>query len=334
MNGFKKTKIICTLGPSSEDPGIIRLLLEAGMNVGRFNFSHGTHEEHRKRMEALRAVSAETGIPAALMLDTKGPEIRTGLVADGGKVTLKKGEAVTLTVDGAECTPRRISLSYKPLPKEISAGQHVFIADGLIDLEVTEIRGEEILTRAASGGEIGSRKNVNVPGVRTSLPALAEQDYDDIRFGLEMGIDFIAASFIRKAQDIIEIRKFIETAQSRPLVIAKIEDEEGVENADEILRFADGILVARGDLGVQLPGEEIPLIQKRLIEKCNRANKIAVTALPPAQDVAEKVNPHHIGYKGRADGNPSHYHNTVGFFRVARPHKPFKAVMNHLIGID
>jgi pyruvate kinase len=266
-------------------------MLEAGMNVARFNFSHGTHEEHKKRMEMLREVCAETGIPAGILLDTKGPEIRTGMVADGGKILLAAGDPITLTVDGAACVPGKISLSYKPLPKEICAGKHIFIADGLIDLEVTEIRGSEILARVVSGGEIGSKKNVNVPGVRTSLPALAEQDYADILFGLSMGIDFIAASFIRKASDIVEVLKLVEKEEIRPRIIAKIEDEEGVENAAEILRFADGIMVARGDLGVQIPGERIPLVQKELIEKCNRANRVAVTATQMLESMTMNPKP-------------------------------------------
>ncbi|MCL1817912.1 MAG: pyruvate kinase [Spirochaetaceae bacterium] len=289
MNKIKKTKIVCTLGPASDDPAVMRLLLEAGMNVARFNFSHGTHEEHKKRIQTLRRVSAEAGIPVGVLLDTKGPEIRTGLVAGDGKILLKAGESVRLTVDGAECSPGHISLSYKPLPKEISAGGHIFIADGLIDLAVQEVRGEEIFAVVASGGEVGSKKNVNVPGVRTSLPALTEQDYADIFFGLEMGIDYIAASFIRKASDIIEVLKIAQKASLRPRIIAKIEDAEGVENAGDILRYADGIMVARGDLGVQIPGEKIPLVQKELIEKCNRANKIAITATQMLESMT--VNP-------------------------------------------
>ncbi|MDR1316484.1 MAG: pyruvate kinase [Spirochaetales bacterium] len=289
MKTLKKTKIICTLGPASDRPEIIKSMLEAGMNVARFNFSHGTHEEHRRRMETLRQVCVETGIPAGVLLDTKGPEIRTGIVADNGKIILRAGEQVTLTVDGSPCVPGRISLSYKPLPKEICAGKHIFIADGLIDLQVTEIRGSEILARVVSGGEVGSKKNVNVPGVRTSLPALADQDYADILFGLRMNIDFIAASFIRKAADIVEALKLVEKEAIRPRIIAKIEDEEGVENAEEILRFADGIMVARGDLGVQIPEERIPLVQKELIEKCNRANRIVVTATQMLESMT--VNP-------------------------------------------
>ena len=289
VNNFRKTKIVCTLGPSSESPETIRLLLEAGMNTARFNFSHGTHEEHRRRMETLRRVSRETGIPVAVLLDTRGPEIRTGIVPGGGKIPLTPGERVTLTVDGAECRPGRISVSYKPLPREVRPGDHIFIADGLMDLEVQGVAGGEIQALVLSGGEIGSRKNVNVPGIRTSLPALGEGDRDDIAFGLAMEVDFVAASFIRKAGDIIEVRKLVEDRRVPPLVIAKIEDREGVENIDEILRFADGIMIARGDLGVQLPGEEIPLIQKRIIEKCNAANKPAITATQMLESMT--VNP-------------------------------------------
>jgi pyruvate kinase len=286
---FRKTKIICTLGPASEKPETIRLLLESGMNTARFNFSHGSHDEHRGRMETLRDVSMAAGIPVGVLLDTRGPEIRTGVVAGGGKISLSPGDRTVLVTDGSECVPGRISLSYKPLSREIRPGGHIFIADGLIDLEVLEVRDEEIHAVVVSGGEIGSRKNVNVPGVRTSLPALADGDIRDIAFGIGMGIDFVAASFIRKAEDVITVKKLLEEGNSKALVVAKIEDREGVENIDAILRFADGILIARGDLGVQLPGEEIPLIQKRIIEKCNTANKIAVTATQMLESMT--VNP-------------------------------------------
>ncbi len=285
----RKTKIICTLGPASERPETVRRLLEAGMNVARFNFSHGNHEEHRRRMETVRAASRETGIPVGILLDTKGPEIRTGAVAGGGKIDLRSGDRTTLAFDGAECVPGRITLSYAKLPEEVSPGNHVFIADGLVDLRVDEVMGSELLCTVVSGGEIGSRKNVNVPGVRTSLPALGERDLEDIAFGLSMDIDFIAASFIRKAADVVAVKRAVAGAKIPPLVVAKIEDEEGVENIDGILRVADGILVARGDLGVQLPGEKIPLVQKRIIEKCNAANKIAVTATQMLESMT--VNP-------------------------------------------
>ncbi|MCX7787000.1 MAG: pyruvate kinase [Spirochaetes bacterium] len=289
---FRKTKIVCTLGPSSDSVEVIRQLVLMGMNVARFNFSHGDHEEHKLRMEKVKTISSELKIPVGILLDTKGPEIRTGVVA--GTLKLTPGQEITLTVDGAECTPGRISVSYKPLPKEVQPGDHIYIADGLIDLEVIDIQGEVVRTRVINGGILGSKKNVNVPGIRTSLPALGEQDGRDIQFGLKQGIDFIAASFIRKAQDVIQIRHLIDQLSenhSKPLVIAKIEDREGVDNIDEIIRVADGVMIARGDLGVQLPMESIPLIQKRIIEKCNRANKLVVTATQMLESMTTNPKP-------------------------------------------
>lgn len=290
--GFRKTKIVCTIGPSSDQVEVVRQLLLLGMNVARFNFSHGDHGEHKRRMEMVRAVATELNIPAGILLDTKGPEIRTGVVA--GTLKLLPGQEISLTVDGAECTPGRISLSYKPLPKEVQPGDHIYIADGLIDLEVIDIQGEVVRARVITGGLLGSRKNVNVPGIRTSLPALGEQDEKDIQFGLAQGIDFIAASFIRKAQDVIQIRQLTDrlaTGTPKPLIIAKIEDREGVDNIDEILRVADGVMIARGDLGVQLPMESIPLIQKRIIEKCNRANKLVITATQMLESMTANPKP-------------------------------------------
>ena len=289
---FRKTKIICTLGPSSDQVEVIRQLILQGMNVARFNLSHGDHEEHRRRIEKVKAISSELHTPVGILLDTKGPEIRTGMVA--GTLKLTPGQEITLTVDGAECTPGRISLSYKPLPKEVHPGDHVYISDGLIDLEVIDIQGEVIRTRVINGGVLGSKKNVNVPGIRTSLPTLGEQDEKDIQFGLSQGIDFIAASFIRKARDVIQIRSLVDqmkTNHPKPLIIAKIEDREGVENIDEIIEAADGVMVARGDLGVQLPMESIPLIQKRIIEKCNRANKLVVTATQMLESMTTNPKP-------------------------------------------
>jgi len=291
-SGFRKTKIICTLGPSSDQGEVIRQLLLLGMNVARFNLSHGDHGEHKRRMEMVKAVSKELNIPVGVLLDTKGPEIRTGVVA--GTLKLIPGQEISLTVDGAECTPGRISLSHKPLPREVRPGDHIYIADGLIDLEVIDIQGEVVRARVVTGGLLGSRKNVNVPGIRTSLPALGEQDEKDIQFGLSQGIDFIAASFIRKAQDVIQIRQLIDrlaTSVSKPLIIAKIEDQEGVENIDEIVRVSDGVMIARGDLGVQLPMESVPLIQKRIIEKCNRANKLVITATQMLESMTANPKP-------------------------------------------
>jgi pyruvate kinase len=278
MSEARKTKIIATMGPATRAPGMIASLLKAGMNVARFNFSHGDHETHGAMIDKARAASAETGIPLALMLDTKGPEIRTGPVEGDGSLALKAGEAWTLVADGSPCAPGRISVSYADLIGDASIGTRILIADGLVELEVVGKDARSLSCVVASGGEIGGRKNVNVPGIRVKLPAMTEKDEADIRFACEREMDFIAASFVRKPTDVTAIQRLIEAHGGKAKVIAKIEDEEGLENVDEILRVSYGIMVARGDLGVQLGGERIPLVQKRIIEKCNRAGKPVIVA--------------------------------------------------------
>jgi pyruvate kinase len=278
MNTLRKTKIICTLGPATSDTAKMKELLRAGMNIARFNFSHGDHAFHKEMIEKVREASREMGIPAAILIDTKGPEIRTGSLKDDVPIRLVKGKSIILTTDNVAGTAERLGISYKNLPAEVTPGKHIFIADGLIDLEVKSVSGNEILCRIVNGGEIGDHKNVNVVGVRTSLPVITEKDVKDIIFGIENQVDFIAASFIRKPDDIKEIRGIIDVADADIDIIAKIEDQEGLDNIDEIIRVADGIMVARGDLGVQIPAEEIPLVQKRIIRKCNEANKPVITA--------------------------------------------------------
>ena len=273
----RKTKIVATLGPASESVQTMKALLAAGVNVARFNFSHGTHEEQLNRISKMRTASSETGIPVAILLDTKGPEIRTGTAP--APYTLKAGDSVKVSTEDLPCTADLISISYKDLPADIKPGNRILIADGLIDLEVVTTDGKtEIQTIVRNGGTLGSKKNVNVPGVRTRLPAITDKDRDDIRFAIEHEMDYIAASFVRRASDILEIQSILRNADSPIRVIAKIEDQEGLENIDEIIRVSYGIMVARGDLGVQLRGEEIPLAQKRIIEKCNRQNKPVITA--------------------------------------------------------
>jgi pyruvate kinase len=278
MERFRKTKIICTLGPASQGVEMMKGLLRSGMNIARFNFSHGDHEYHRQNIIDVRRASVETGIPVALMLDTKGPEIRTGMVKDNGKIKLEQGKELVVTVDECECDEGRICLSYKELPLDVQAGNHILIADGLVDLQILSVEGADMRCVVKAGGEIGSRKNVNVPGVRTRLPAITEKDKADILFAVAEGMDLIAASFIRKAQDVISIQKILAEQGSGIKVISKIEDHEGLENIDEIIRASFGIMVARGDLGVQIDGEQIPLVQKRIIEKCNKAAKPVITA--------------------------------------------------------
>jgi pyruvate kinase len=278
MIQLRKTKIIATLGPAVDDLEKLKDLLRAGINIARFNFSHGNHEDHAQRIAMVREASRQTGIPVALLLDTKGPEIRTGTIADNGKITLETGNSITLTTENLPGTTERLSISYQALPREVKPGIHILIADGLIDLEVQASTDTEITCIVRAGGSIGSKKNVNVPGIRTSLPAITEQDIADIQFGIDQNMDFIAASFIRKHTDVLEIQAILAKANSNIKVIAKIEDQEGLDNIDEIIRVSHGVMVARGDLGVQLPTEAIPLAQKRIISKCNKAFRAVITA--------------------------------------------------------
>ncbi|HET6449883.1 MAG TPA: pyruvate kinase, partial [Spirochaetia bacterium] len=275
---IRKTKIVCTLGPSTEDPAVMTGLLEAGMNVARFNMAHGSLEYHARMISQVRDATRRTGIPAALLIDVKGPEVRTGDVADGAAVQLTTGSEVTVVVDGSPCTAERLSLSYRDLPDQATAGLHILIADGIIDLEVLGVNGRETRCVVRTGGTLGSHKNVNIIGVKSRLPAVTDKDVENIRFAIRQDMDFVAASFVRKPEDILEIRQLLLAEGSRMHIIAKIEDREGLDNIDGIIRVSDGIMVARGDLGVQLPTEEMPLVQKRIILKCHDQNKTVITA--------------------------------------------------------
>lgn len=275
---MKKTKIICTMGPNSDDREVMKQLVLNGMDVARFNFSHGNHEEHKKRYLQLRQVAEETGIPVAALLDTKGPEIRTGILKDGNKITLKEGQEFTLTTEEVVGDETMVHINYDGLNGDVKAGDRILIDDGLIELHVREVQGPRIVCLVVNGGELGERKGVNVPGVKIKLPALTEKDKDDIRFGMEMGFDYIAASFIRSADAIREIREILAEGGSSMGIIAKIENEEGLENLDDIIEESDGIMVARGDLGVEIPPEKLPHLQKMMIEKCSEACKVVITA--------------------------------------------------------
>lgn len=288
----RKTKIVCSMGPTTEDVNVVCDLLRAGMNVARFNFSHSDHPYHKVNMENVREASRITGIPCAILLDTKGPEIRTGNVAGDGKIEIRVGDIFLLTNDDSLSTPAgkteegndeslygRISLSWKKLPEEIKKDCRILIADGLIEFLVLETDGKTtIRCRALNAGKIGSKKNVNVIGIHPDIPVLSEQDKKDIEFGIGMGIDYIAASFISSAADVISILRFIEPYRSKARIISKIENEEGLDNIDEIIAVSSGVMVARGDLGVQLATERIPLAQKRIIQACNRVGKPVITA--------------------------------------------------------
>ncbi len=275
---MKKTKIICTMGPNTNDREVMKALVLNGMDIARFNFSHGDYEEQKSRLDLLKSVREELGLPIAALLDTKGPEIRTGLLKDEKKVTLKEGQTYTLTTREIVGDETIGHINYSGLNEDVAAGNRILIDDGLIELEVREVRGTDIICKVINGGELGMRKGVNVPNVKIKLPALTEKDKADIRFGIEQGYDFIAASFVRTADAIREIREILDEAGSSMQIIAKIENAEGIENLDSIIDASDGIMVARGDMGVEIPPEQVPHIQKTIIRKCNIACKPVITA--------------------------------------------------------
>jgi len=274
---LRKTKIIATIGPASEEVETLKKMLEAGMNVARLNFSHGSHEEHRRRIENLRQAAREAGKLLAIMLDTKGPEIRTGRLASG-PVKLEAGQRFVLTNREVPGDNQEVQVSYAPLPQEVTPGTTILLADGLISLKVVETTSTDIVCQVMSGGELGERKGINVPGVRINMPFLNDKDRDDILFGIKMGVDYIAASFVRTAEDVLEIRRILEQEGAAIDIIAKIESQEGVNNLDDIIQVVDGIMVARGDLGVEIPAEEVPLVQKLLVDKCTSAGKPVIIA--------------------------------------------------------
>lgn len=287
---MRKTKIICTIGPASDSREIISRLLDKGMNVARLNFSHGQHSEHQLRLEALRQVAAHEDHALALMLDTKGPEIRTGRLKQG-KITLQNGQHFTLTTRQVPGDEEEVSISYAGLPAEVKAGSSILLADGLIHLLVEATSQTDLKCLVINGGLLGERKGVNVPGVRLNLPFLSDKDIADLNFGIDQEMDFIAASFVRSAADVLAIRRILEAREARIDIIAKIESQSGVDNLEEIIKVADGIMVARGDLGVEIPAEEVPLVQKTIIEKCNQAGKPVIIATQMLDSMIKNPRP-------------------------------------------
>ncbi len=274
---MRKTKIICTIGPASQDRATIAQLLEKGMNVARLNFSHGVHAEHKQKIDNLRGMASEMKKPLAIMLDTKGPEIRTGTLQDE-KVTLDSGDEFILTTRTVPGNEKEAWINYDNLANEVKPGTSILLADGLISLMVRETTSTDIICTVINGGELGEKKGVNVPGVRINMPFLSEQDISDINFGIDEEVDFIAASFVRSAQDVLDIRRILEKRGADIDIIAKIESRSGVDALDDIIKVADGVMVARGDLGVEIPAEEVPLVQKQIIEKCIAAGKLVIIA--------------------------------------------------------
>lgn len=296
---MRKTKIICTLGPATDREGILKELMLSGMNVARMNFSHGSYEEHLTRIEAVKKLRSELGLPIAILLDTKGPEIRLQTFKEG-KILLKEGQEFTLTTKDLEGDENIVSITYKNLFQDVKVGNHILIDDGLIDMEVLRIYSVEdeegchhnINCRVINGGAVSNRKGVNVPNASLSMPYLSDKDMEDIRFGVKNDVDFVAASFVRNAEDVKQLRYFLGFCGNKDIkIIAKIENAQGVSNIDEIIDAADGIMVARGDMGVEIPGEEVPVIQKMIIKKVYNAGKQVITATQMLDSMMKNPRP-------------------------------------------
>lgn len=288
---MKKTKIICTIGPASEDPKMLKKLVLAGMNVMRCNFSHGDYEEHGKKMQTMRDVNAELGTNCAILLDTKGPEIRTGDF-EGGFTEFKKGQVSTICVEDIVGTADRFTITYKDLYKDVKPGGFILVNDGQVELLVDHVEGTDIVCVCANDGKVKNKRGINVPGIELGFDFISEKDRADLEFGCQQDVDYIAASFVRRPQDVLDVKKvLVENGKPDIQIIAKIENSEGVEKMDDIIKVADGIMVARGDLGVEVPAEDVPLIQKELIRKCKAAGKVVITATQMLESMQENPRP-------------------------------------------
>lgn len=287
---MRKTKIICTIGPSSESEEKLKELMLAGMNVARFNFSHGTHEEHKKKFDRVIKTSNELGLPVATLLDTKGPEIRLKDI-EGGRTELVNGQKFILTTDEVLGNQEKVTITYKNLKDDIDVGTTILIDDGLIEMVVDEIDEADIICTVVNGGPISNHKGVNVPGAVLSMPYISDVDRSDIMFGCDMGFDFIAASFVRCREDILEVRKILDEHNSHMKIIAKIENMQGIRNLEDILTVSDGIMVARGDMGVEIPMEEVPIIQKQMIKMAEAQGKHVITATQMLESMIKNPRP-------------------------------------------
>lgn len=287
---MRKTKIVCTIGPSSESEEMLEKLMNAGMNVARFNFSHGTHEEQKAKYERLIKVRKKLKLPVAALLDTKGPEIRLKDFK-AGKVELSKGQKFTLTTRDVAGDENIVSITYANLPNDVKVGGAILIDDGLIELKIDEIKGQDIVCTVLNGGKVSNHKGVNVPDANLTMPFISEQDRQDIIFGCENGFNYIALSFTRTAADVLEVKKILDEQRAKIKIIAKIENLQGINNLDEILAVADGIMVARGDLGVEVPLEQIPMLQKTMIKRGEVAGKIVITATQMLESMIHNPRP-------------------------------------------
>ncbi|OAX13223.1 pyruvate kinase [Staphylococcus epidermidis] len=276
---MRKTKIVCTIGPASESEEMLEKLMNAGMNVARLNFSHGSHEEHKARIDTIRKVAKRLNKTIGLLLDTKGPEIRTHNMKDG-LIVLEKGKEVIVSMNEVEGTPEKFSVTYENLINDVNIGSYILLDDGLVELQVKEINKDkgEVKCDILNTGELKNKKGVNLPGVKVNLPGITDKDADDIRFGIKENVDFIAASFVRRPSDVLDIRQILEEEKDEITIFPKIENQEGIDNIEEILEVSDGLMVARGDMGVEIPPESVPMVQKDLIRKCNKLGKPVITA--------------------------------------------------------
>lgn len=291
---MKKTKIVCTIGPASETPEVLRELIKSGMNVMRLNFSHGDHSEHLSKVNTLREINKELGTNVGFMLDTKGPEIRTGSFGSdqNTKMSFTKGDKITLTTREVEGTKELLHINYAGLPQDVVVGGHILIDDGLVDLLIDEIDGTEIKCTFQNSAVLKGRRGVNVPGAKLQLKAMTEKDKADLKFAVENDFDFIAASFIRKAQDVLDMKEYLDSCGKHNIkIISKIENQEGLDNFDSILEVTDGIMVARGDLGVEIPEEQVPAVQKMMIKKCIAAGKPVITATQMLESMQKNPRP-------------------------------------------
>lgn len=288
---MRKTKIVCTIGPATEDVETLKKLILAGMNVARINFSHGNYEDQKQKVENVKQAREELNMPVALLLDTQGPEIRTG-VLEQMPVELKAHDIFTLVNEDVIGNKERVSISYKELYKDIKVGTQILIDDGKIELQVKEIKDKDVICEVMNGGMLGNRKSINLPGTHVNLPSLKEKDIQDLKEGCKADFDFVAASFIRCKEDVLAIRKVLDENGGKDIkIISKIENQEGIDNLDEIIELSDGIMVARGDLGVEIPFYEVPIMQKKFIQKCNDAGKMVITATQMLDSMTENPNP-------------------------------------------
>ena len=289
---MKKTKIVCTLGPAVDNIDTLISMLENGMNVARLNFSHGSHQEHEKRINLIKEASKKTGIPVAILLDTKGPEIRTKSLKGGNDLALKQGQEFFFTTDDIMGDENGVAVTYKDFSKDVAIDKMILVDDGLLRFKVVKINGNKVHTILLNDGYLGEKKGVNLPGVQNNLPSLAENDIEDLKFGCRVGVDFVAASFIRKKEDVQHVRSVLDNNGGESIkIISKIENQEGLDNFPEILLSSDGIMVARGDLGVEIPMEKVPFAQKEMISLCNDVGKPVITATQMLDSMIKNPNP-------------------------------------------